>query len=98
MALGITEHRKSRDQGWHSYLRGRVRSKAGVVSKALISQPECLFVKGVAEHVIKKKNSRGTTLSLSVHRIVPYSLLLTWLQTVDGKVRRLNNMTLFLLL
>lgn len=96
MALNITELRKSRDQGWHSYLRGRVRSKAGVVSKALISQPECSFAKGVAEHV--KKNSRGTTLSLSVHRIVPYSLLLTWLQTVDGKVSRLNNMTLFLLL
>lgn len=97
MALGITELRKCRDQGWHSYLRGRVRSKAGVVSKALNSQPECSFAKGVAEHE-KKKPSRGTTLSLSVHRIVPYSLLLTWLQTVDGKVRRLNNLALFLLL
>lgn len=56
MALSITELRKSRDQGWHSYLRDRVRSKAGVVSKALISQPECSFAKGVAEHVKKKKN------------------------------------------
>lgn len=71
MALNITELRKSRDQGWHSYLRDRVRSKAGVVSKALISQPECSFAKGVAEHVKKKKkkqNSRGTTLSLSVQQ------------------------------
>lgn len=32
-----------------------MRSKAGVASKALISQPECSATKGVAEHVIKKK-------------------------------------------
>lgn len=62
MALSITELRKSRDQGWHSYLRGRVRSKAGVVSKALISQPECSFAKGVAEHVKKKKKLKRHNL------------------------------------
>lgn len=35
-----------------------MRSKAGVASKALISQPECSATKGVAEHVIKKKKKR----------------------------------------
>lgn len=58
VALGITEFRKSRGQGWHTYLRYRVGSKTAVTSKTLTGQSGCSAAREALSMSFKKKKTK----------------------------------------